>query len=247
MNESLPFKEPAPLMAQPLEMTPALDITDDLKLSDIQSEDHAVSLYKEADNVRAVVDKVQRLTVTYLMQSNSQEQVAEKLDVSLSHIKQISGRAAFVGLRDSRQVHRDVPQQIADPEVLNDLLPSQRDVEAYKRLPQEDREAIAAATNVKTKAQQLLEAARERKAEAESRWQKTDLYKETHAQELAERREKGREGLISKTFKDIGYGLQMVIEMMDKSTDKKQVEADLKRLANQLAAAGIYPDNLPNE
>ena len=97
------------------------------------------------------------------MKSNSQEQVAEKLGVAIQTVKNVSSRAITVGLKSTSRG----TCQVINPEVLNDLLPSQRDIEAYKRFHQEDRDAIAAATNVKTKAEQLLDTARQRKAEHE--------------------------------------------------------------------------------
>lgn len=244
-SDPLPYKDPPQLMGQTLNLAPDIDAI--TSISEIKSAEHAVAIYQEADRVKQNCDKVQRLAVTYLMKTMTQEQVAEKLDVSIDHVKHISGRAAFVGLRTSRQVHPGTPQKIADPEILNDLLSSKRDVEAYKRLPPEDREAIAAASNVKTKAQRLLEEARRRKHEFEEKYKATDEYKESRAKEIEEWKAKGREGLIKKGFQDISQSLTLILHELPKSDSKEETRASLKRLANQLAEAGIYPDKQPDE
>ncbi|QNI58948.1 hypothetical protein SynBIOSU31_02082 [Synechococcus sp. BIOS-U3-1] len=231
MNEPLPFKDPPQLMEQTLNLAPTTTTT---------SFDQNVADYKQGR--------------TQMRQAVLREYEATKKDPK----RKMTDYAKAVG--DPIETVRSVLKEalaacveksgVATPvfsEELSEAFPTQTAIREFSRLPAEDRQAITAASNISTKAQQLLAAARERKAAADQKWQLSDPAKESDAEKIAERRAKGRESLIQKGFKEITYNLSLILQSMPEAESQEQVKAELRRLANQLADVGIYPDKPHDE
>ena len=252
MSEPLPFKEPPTLMTQPLEMTPALDITNNLQLKDIQSEEHAIALYKKADEVKETCDKVQRLTVTYLMtvEKLSQAEISEKLGVVLGTVKNISSRANVIELKG----HPRVTSNIQDPEALNNLLPSKRDVEAFSSAPAEMKEEIISIANTyemqeevegesqRQKVKEILsdmKALRSRNDRAHSMGTTSEARKVFGEKERSAAVVRGALSQMRMSF------TTLLNAVTGNSEEKNTVRDQLQELSDQLASAGIYPTIKP--
>ena len=225
-GEPLPYKDPPRLMEQTLNLAPTIITTFDENVADFKQGRHMqrMAVAREFASGRPLIDFIRAV------------------ESSESTIRNLLTEARQLGILDETST----AVEVNDSE-LSKAIPGRNAAIEFAQLPEEDREAIAAASDVKTKAQRLLEEARRRKYELEQKYKSTDEYKEAHAEDIEKWRAKGRESLIKKGFQDISQSLTLILHELPNSDSKEEARASLKRLANQLADAGIYPDRQPDE